>query len=494
MTTWLDEIDTFLREGKTKDAAAALQRRARKRLKREELSRAALLAWRAGVPSLGLRWLGRVVYPPPRKIADATDGERATHAVCLIAVGAAAEAERLLADVSPKREPRSLLYRAGALFSRWEYGAAIPYLERYVGARGLSEYELRVGRVNLAAALVFEGRHDEARTEIARIEAIARSAGERKLLRTALHLGALSAISNREWARAETLVGETETMLQDASPDEAYAARKARVAIRALSEKPSPEALAELERLRAEGREMGNWEAVRDCDRLQAIATVDEALLWRVYFGTPHESYRRKLLADFPRKAEPPATYVWVQREGRPGRAGLTARVTLDLASAALEGLAAGGVGHRLLVALARDFYRRQPTASLVAEAYPGEPFRPDHSPQRLRLALHRLRGWLDGARARVAIEESSGAYRLVAEKGIGIAVLAAQHARPLSREAQRLDEVRARFGTEWFTGQQAAQATATPARSMRRWLDDAVETGTLAREGSTRSTRYRFT
>ena len=68
---------------------------------------------------------------------------------------------------------------------------------------------------------------------------------------------------------------------------------------------------------------------------------------------------------------------------------------------------------HRLLGALASDFYRPFRLASLHALLYPDQYFNPVSSPARFHQATRQLRAWLKASGLSLRLEETDGLYRL---------------------------------------------------------------------------------
>src|SRR5439155_21916825 len=103
-------------------------------------------------------------------------------------------------------------------------------------------------------------------------------------------------------------------------------------------------------------------------DYHRAKARADRDLARLVYFGTPHKSFRRKLVADFP-CLEHENEFVWTSG-ATPDARGISVRDGLSEPP-----LRRGQLGHRLLLALSADFYRPSKVAELFGRLFPGEVF-----------------------------------------------------------------------------------------------------------------------
>lgn len=462
------------------------------RFDRADAAALARLAMRAGAPELGLRILHRIVHPPPRVVAKATQAETAEYAICLVKSGALEEGEKLLSGIGEKDCPQASFYRAVAHVARWDYAEAIPCLRRYLATPGLSRYDRLVGQVNLAAALVFEGKFVPADALLAELLHRSSVEGHRLMLGRVLEISAESLIDQKRWDKAGAFLDHAEKRLATTgSADETYV-RKFR-AILALARRPGERrALAPLRAVREEAQRAGLWETVRHCDRAEAVLLQDEALLARVFFGTPYPAFREKLLLDYGSVPERLLeSYDWCP--GGEGRG--DCREGMDLLSGRLfdgkAGLKPGTLPHRLMVALTSDGYRPLRIAELFARLHPDLRFNPFSSRPIVHNAVLRVRLWLKERGIALEIAESKGGYRLAGRGKFAIRISSsALQGRRYSAEIGKLRTV---WPSASFSSGEAEQLLGLPCRTAYRLLQSAVEDGLLAREGRSRGTRYRF-
>lgn len=477
----LAELEEAIRQGKGAGVRRALRAITLGDIPRAERPAYVAIARRVDLPALGLRLLGPRVRGKGRGGTGASELEKAEYAGCLVHVGAHAEARALLEGIAGTTAPQAHLFRAFAAIGQWDYAAAIPALRSYLRAPGLGAYRKTVARVNLAEALLHE--RDFVKAEPLLRDLLHRASLQRwdLVLGRTLELTAEMFLLRRDWARAEAFLAEAGSRLRESESLDALFVEKWK-AILALRRGPTRAALDAVARVKDQARRRGHWETLRDCDRYLAILCRDESLFRHVYFGTPFDAFRRRLLEDFP--GAPPLTETYDWCPGADGNADAGARVALDLVGGDLDPARAP---HRALTALSADFYRPVRAATLFHALYPGEFFDADSSLHRVYNAVRRLRSHLDETGVPVRIEEVEGSYRLSADR-VAIRVGAAA-ATPSSRTARALREA---FGATPFSVAEASRALEMPYRSAFRALQDAVTDGALGRTGRGRACRYR--
>src|SRR5947209_8149570 len=152
----LSELNELIRAGKSARARALISSMRTDRLGRAERLEVARIARRSGLVDLSVRLLNPLVRNE-KTSASASTAEKAEYAMGLSKIGATSEALDLITSLPHDRNPEVLLFHAFILISRWEYGKAIPLLKRHGAQVADDDYNHWVGRVNLAAALTFEG-------------------------------------------------------------------------------------------------------------------------------------------------------------------------------------------------------------------------------------------------------------------------------------------------------------------------------------------------
>lgn len=446
------------------------------------------LARRAGRYDLALRWLNPIVRPTSRKPVEATGEEKSEYAASLIRSGAVEEGLELLRTVDGNAVPQALLYEALGLFTRWDYGPAIPVLERYLGCAGLSPYQLTVGKLNLLAAKIAEGRLDDFESLYAPIERELRATTERKLYANLLEMRAQWAIIVKRWDEAETALGKAREILVNTGLLDEILLEKWTTILVLFRDGASPERLGRLHAVRAAAQGAGHWETLRDCDRVEARLTGDKKLLHRVLVGTPYPRFRERTLQEFPGKEAPPERYELDLGEGSPESA-------LDLLSGHRDGrpcgVKPGKQIHRLLVCLTADLYRPLGLGALHFQLFPNEYFNPHSAPLRVHAALSRFRQWASRARVPLEVRVESGHYSLRARRPFRLILYRSPEGSAAADARLRL--LADRFGDREFRRRDAQRALKLSDSSVTRLLSSSVESGELEALGRGKATRYRL-
>jgi len=484
----IQQIQGLIAEGKVDSARHFFASIPLNKLPRPLLVEAADLARRLSLPLVAIQILNPVVRPQSRKPIRPNEQEKAEYAGCLIAIGAGAEGEILLNQVDEAVAPQSLLYRAFYCFSQWRYGEAIPFLKRYLDSSSLSEYQLLVGRVNLAAALVNDGGNTSLPDLLKEIRLETTAKSFHRLGANALELSAQLAVARGSWDEALGYLDQAERLFDSTKTLDSFFVHKWRTLVETLKSKGSGESLQNLARLRETASVRAHWETVRECDLYQSIATGDSELALHVYFGTPFEGYRQRMLRVLPFILNIPEYFDLELGKQKIRQQRLDLRT--PLIGTQQEGEALKGKLYDLMSCLASDFYRPFRVASLFSHLYPTDHYHPQHSPQRIYQLLRRLRRRLESSRLSLMIVESKSTYRLKSQKGICLRV--SRRCGNGNTRKLRLDELRRHFHDEEFTAEQASQTLRTSQATALRLLKSATERERITKIGAGPSCRYK--
>jgi hypothetical protein len=485
---FIQTLEELVRGGRAGEARQILRAQNLSQIPREGRKDLANLARRAGAPEIAIRILNPVVRPNEGKPESATDQEKAEYAVALINHGAVPEGLEILEALRPDTLPEALLYRSFGLFARWDYLEAIPLLKNYIKGP-LTDYQRLVGNVNLAAALIVEKKSGEAQKVLETALQESKRLNAHLLNGNCLELSAQLAIQREAFTDAKNHLERAADVLRRAGNIDEFFVKKW-MAILALKKKPkSAEAALAVRRIRSEAIKKSHWETVRDCDFYLSLCRSDSGLATHLYHGTPYEGFRRRIKAEAPRQ-EIPAEYVWQLgrspgdrifdlERGREARRG--------------DGIKVRQLPHRLLQALASDFYRPLRTATLFSILFQGEYFNPDNSPARIYQALSRLRIWLTETGIPLLIDESAGYFSLRSEKPYGILTrLRSEQAENIRGRSESLFEaLREIMKDRSFSSREAGEALGISLRSAIRLLNWASKTRLVTSRGRRRACRY---
>ena len=461
----LKTCDELIRRGRIFQARRLFARIEFKKLTRAETLSAANVARRVSKIDLGLKLLYPFVYPEHAGVSP-REAERAEYATLLSLAGCVREALDLLP--TPK-SPESLLARAWCLFETWNYEDALALLRSYIKEQK-DPYYVFAGRVNLAEALYSTGDSKESLEHLSAAISFAESAGYDRLLANALHLRARSLAELGQFKKSDADLAHAASIFGTSPTADAFLIGRQRVFNRARKTKD----LRPLRRLRVEATRGKHWESVREIDFQSLSIEFHEKVFEKLYFGTPHEDYRARLVNAFARKA--PESFIW----------GRSRALGLDLESGWLSGGELTKQLHRLLAQLASDLYAPQSLGQVFSGVFPGERFHWQHSPNRVHQVLNRLRRFFKEQRIPldVACVDSFYSLRMTGPFAIRIP-------RSVSLDRDPLAQLRAKFNSA-FTAGDARLLLKMPKSSLTRLLRDAVESGELEVIGVGRGTRYR--
>lgn len=468
----MKSVENLLREGRLAEARETLAAHAPP--ERTSVVELARLAWRAGAPELGLRWLKPF-------LDDATPRERAEYAGCLIEIGAVDEAERWLANIDFP------LHRALAHLARREFAQSIPLLKRHLTV-SLEAYERAETKVSLASAYVFVGDFPRADFLLREILHEGSLRGFTRVLWKAIELTGEKFIAERRYEEADRFLGKAAEWLAQSGEGDDFTLRRYRAIVTWLREGDDV-ALHSLRAIRQEAVLRRDWECVRDCDRFEAVGHRDEALVHRLYFGTPFQTYRDVLTFDRRWRCDFPANLLW--HPGlRDDRAGWIDLATGKLSNNSGE-MKVGQAPHRLLATLASDFYRPFPAAALHEKLFPGEAYDPATSPSRVRLAVKRLGTWLDEHGVQLEIVNDETGFRLGPDSRTGIRI--SRTTEEIERHGLLVEKLRQACSDRAFSVAEASVVLSFSKSSALRILRQALQKGAVSREGQGAGTVYVF-
>jgi hypothetical protein len=418
----LSRIDDLIHRGQLPLAREGVYRLAQRRIPRSHAAEFAALARRANMISLSLQVLHPLVRPDGPGAAPATSRETMEYADCLAKIGAPQEARSLLVEVSPRAMPEVLLVQASAWIHEWNYAEAIPLLERFVAYQKPGEHLALVGKVNLAAAMVAEKKSIEAAMLLPQLLEETERRHHLRLHGTVLGIAAQLAFDEQNWREARRKLQASQTILRGNPAHDALVSAKWAAIQRVMKSSGDETSLKSLRRVGRQALEARHFEMVRDCDRYAAIASGDKDLWTHLFFGTPHESYRRQLLVDYwkPTPRLPPE-YLWVLK----GDSRRVDSFSLSTGEESRRGkrLSIKPAHQRLLAILASDFYRPMRLAAVHFRLFPDEPFHPRETPRQVYQAVLRVQKWLTGERIPLKVVERDGYFHLSAPKDYALVV-----------------------------------------------------------------------
>jgi hypothetical protein len=236
------------------------------------------------------------------------------------------------------------------------------------------------------------------------------------------------------WKDAERYLSEAEAALGESGGLDELFVQKWRAVAQILQ---NPREVNPLKKVRQRALQLKHWETVRDCDLFLCVARKDEALFRHLYFGTPWEEFRSRLVREFGAHPEVERSHEW----------NLSDRATAPVLEVPFE--KKGMVLQKLFAVLCSDFYRPIRLATIHAKLFPSDYFNPLSSPTRIHQAMKRLRQHFKNLGVPLEILESQGAYRLTSKRPLKLSLKVGSTVS--DRVTHLLEELKAAFAGESF-------------------------------------------
>jgi hypothetical protein len=479
-----DKLDLMIREGRLRESRRILRKVRISEIARVSMVRFAGLARRAGLAPISVRLLNPVVRPDRNLVKPANENELAEYAASLTNIGARTEALGILDSLNPKKNPEIFLFRAFNHISVWSYSKAISDLKNYISTQ-IVPYQKLVGRVNLAAALVHESETNEAEALLNQLIAETKGRAFSRLHANALELRAQLNIERLKFIEAEKDLDQASELLKEAGALDEFFIMKWRTILKTRG-KATPSKLEGLKILKQEASRRNHWETVRDSDFYLARFTRDWDLFCKLYHGTPHESFRKRIRKHLSDVRAVPESYDWLIFNDRKSSKMFDVKGDMGPDS----NLKVGLVLHRLVSALTSDFYRPTRTAALFSILFSEEYYNPVTSPHRVHQNILRLRSGFNSLKLPLEVAATRYGYKLVATKPITIRT----HLEGQTSRVQHIfSDIQKQFGEDLFKTSDLMASTGLSKRTVLRLLEEARLLGLIEVAQGGRSTRYRL-
>jgi len=467
--------EALIRAGQVPDAIRVLKQINTNQVEREWRLPLANLCRRVRLLEMGLRLLKPIVRSEAKLDLPASHNELAEYALLLERFGSTAEALKLLEGIDFSRAPEAYFSLASCMVAQWQYEDAITPLVNFV-TQTESDYSRLIGRVNLAAALLFARRTDEALDTIQECLAQANEHKAFRLMANVLELRAQAFIRQSEFAQARADLEQAAAILFGSTTRDQLYIRKWQSVLLGYEQND----VRPLQSFKREAALANDFETVRDADFHILKNKFEPGLFNHLYFGTPWEAYRAYLRRELGRKPES-ANYIW----------GDSPRV-LNLATGESNGeplgLKPGKTTHRLLDLLSRDFYSPLRVGGVFAHLWPQEYFDIHSSPGRVRQAIARARKEAGQAGLQLEIKEFKGRYSL---RPVRVSLCIELERGVLHPFQPALNKLRTQFGDAIFSGLEARRALGFSYGNMNRLLNWILDSGHGRKLGQGPQTLY---
>jgi hypothetical protein len=496
----LQELDQLIRRGQQGAAREILLAANLKKIPRAQIAAYADLARRLNMPKVMLLLLKPIVRREAALEAPPSIQESALFATALSRLGVFPEAQNILKKLDDRENSEVLLFTAQNLMLQWDYLGAIPKLKKYVLRKDLTPYQKWVGQVNLASSLIGEMQWKNADAILDSLKnEIEQTALQKKeevesvalLHANALGLMAHSAFLQGDLEKARRAVNESTRLLSGSQSRYELLAKKWQAIVELFQNPDKPAQLQSFRALKAESIKARDWETTRDFDFYEALSRRDDALFLRLYHGTPHTSFRKRIKKIYQPTLQIPKMVDWKLAASESeshkdlrifdvskgceigGRANLTKQPMLS----------------RLLQFLTKDFYRPAAMGSVFSALYPDEKFNPVTSPNRTYMVAKRLRKWFESQNIPLGIEIENEWFRLKAEKPYILRVSFQNF--NVSKNEALLESIQRYFGDQKFSRDQLIQEMGFPQGQAQKFITWAMARRKMRQWGSGKSSRF---
>jgi len=472
------KCESWLREGKGSSVVHALSSLNVRQIPRSDRRPLAILARRANLVSLGLRILSPVVHAERNSYRpDVREEEWAEYGILLCQIGSRQEGLKILNKIRAVEFPDALLYRAFCHFNQWEYREALPLLEEYCRHPKLTPYQRAIGAINLVLANASCGNDDFAFHELEKLQAQFKMDNYSRLLANSIELKAQIEIKRGRYSEAHACLEQASQILSEDITSDQLFVEKWKSVLRSIKTKDPQH----LHRFRKTAQEKGGWESVRECDFYLYKLQFDEPIFQFLYFGTPFESYRKRLLEIA--HSDPGTEYLLG-----------TGASLFELRSGEFNGQTGLNLGkkiHQFLALMLSDFYKPFQLGSVFSRVFPGENFNIFSSASRVHQLVFRTRKILKESQLPLSIIERDGCYHFHLAPGCRIRIH--RDIEVGGSELVTLAMLRELFQEQIFSARQVRESLGLPVSSLARILRYGLSKGMLSQQGSGPKTRYRF-
>lgn len=474
MKALISKCDELIKEGQPNQVGALLADLVETRIEREWRLPLAKICRRAGLFHLGLRILSKVILLENQlQELEASASEQAEYAVLLQRSGALTEALKRLEGLKPNEAPEALLYKSFVLFEMWEFEAALEPLREYLKFP-LSEYELGVGEMNLAFALVESHHYEEALSllnGLSRLKSVQAQSNRHSLLGQ-VHL------QNEDWSRARQELEMASGLVSQGGTNDQMFAIKWKLILDGLETRDA----SCFEKLKKIARRQNSWEACREADFFSLKVEFKTERFLHLNFGSPYAGFRKQLCREFPQVVDRKTYVLGPKKSPR-----------IDIAQGTLDGekiLSPGQKSHLILDSLWLDFYRPLKLATLFSLVLPDEHFDIYTSPHRMHQLISRTRKLLNSKDIPLVINEKDGFYslRFTAPFSVRIPL----HRNPVDQDQFRLNDLKNYLqNLPRFTAKQVEHRLGLSQPTVSRLIQKAVYGGFVEDIGAQGRTRH---
>lgn len=481
------KLTLLLQAGKIREVQSHLEKLEAKKIPREEILDIANIARRAGFHRLAFRLLNPIVRPKNKlSPSKATPAELVEYGIILFRLGVIEESRRVLLLPEVAACPESKLYLAFNYFGEWDYFTSKNLLLEYSQISSVLPYDRLIGLVNLGQAYVGLDESDNAIKVIKDVIPQAKNGNYNLILGNALQTYAEALIDKKEFDEAKKLLKEIEDVIGSSHYRYNMYVQK-NLAVIDLHTQGNTKTIDEV-RKTAHVKRL--HELVRECDLIRAVATKDENLIAKVYFGSPYSAYRERLVRHWKSDLKLEDYYNWDLNPATHKSSEFIFDVRDGVELNSQKSIKKGTSIHRLLNVFATNMYKTFKMEALFSQLFPDEPLLLVTSGHRVYDTVNRARNWMAENKFNFYIDETHGEYSLKSDIKYYLKIPKDPSLSTNVRGAH-INEMLRLLGSGFFTVSDVTRVLEVSVATANRYLKEAIQADLIERSGSGRATKY---
>ncbi len=467
----LDEVNRFIRNGKINEAKQLFDNERPTSLSLDESIGWAKVGRLLEEHSVVISLLYDYVLSNTKNINDEAFGELAFAYSC---TGAFQKAFELLGRMNVQTQINGLklynFYYGLCSLSKWDYKVACSHFEECL-SEDIGEEDSIILRVYRLSCYNYLGEHKSVLKEI---ESLRSEAIPLRLFAGIEKNEILALIGCKKWREAKELLKKSDNSSHKMNT---LFIQKWSFVLSLMSEGLTNDTQELLNGARRKARDNRHWETLRDLDYFVAVKTDDHDLARKLYFGTPHESFKEKLIMKFEfLKNEKYYEFIANKEE-------IKSEYKIHLGTAEFNGrvlknIEPGEALHKFLRQLIWDVYEPSDIKSLHAAIYPNEFFNPETSASKIQRLGVRLNQVIERERLPLVVTQNNGTYRLRATEPVTFII--PNHNEKIGPLGIRLKRLIERIGKSTFSVLDVASVMGLQKKNAQEIIEYGISSGQL--------------
>lgn len=410
----IDQIEALLLARKQSQVAIEVKKLVAKKPPREALAPLAAISRRAGFPYLALSILqpifrndGRQILSPPSRYESFVYGS------VLVVLGAKTEGLNLLEKIDSNEQPDVLLFQANSKISDWQYQNAKPLLEKFLSFDNLKPLQRLVGNLNLCSCYIVLGKPQKFKRLLKESYRLADDTGASHLKLSIVELESQFYFYQKEYLKTQSVIKKyyPNPIEKPATIFEALLRKWDLLSLAKLHSKQGSDntIVKSIKDFALYSKENKYWEIYRDCDFHYGLLSGKKEYVYRAYYGSPSQDYRKNLLQQLKNQIEIPNQ--WVNSKNIDNTEFIN-RTEATLGSKQLTDPYSRS--WNLFYLLTQDLYKPVSLARLFNDLFPGEYFVKSLSAHRIQQQIGELRNILQSQNLNFDLNIEKSTYHLI--------------------------------------------------------------------------------